>query len=145
VKATGQPAPAVATAAEAGLEKARAVAEDVAREAGRILLEGWGTRPAVEFKSEDIDLVTEFDRRSEQLIVSRLSAAFPDDTIVGEEGSEVGPGGRRGGGRIWYVDPLDGTTNFSHGFPLFSVSIGLTVEGRAVVGVVEAPAVSWSF
>ena len=127
------------------LQRAREVAEAVARDAGRVLLEGWGTRPAVEFKTDDIDLVTEFDRRSEALIVSRLAAAFPRDTIVGEEGSEVGPGRRRGGGRVWYVDPLDGTTNFSHGFPLFSVSIGLTVDGRAELGVVEAPAVGWSF
>ena len=133
-------------AASADLEEARRIAESVAHDAGRVLLEGWGTGPAVEFKSEDINLVTEFDRRSEALIVARLAAAFPDDTIVGEEGSEVGPsGGRQGRGRIWYVDPLDGTTNFSHGFPLFSVSIGLTVEGRAVLGVVEAPAVGWTF
>ena len=127
------------------LQHARLVAEDVARDAGRLLLEGWGTRPSVEFKSEDINLVTEFDRRSEALVVSRLAAAFPSDTIIGEEGSAVGPAGRSAGGRIWYVDPLDGTTNFSHGFPLFSVSIGLTIAGRAVLGVVEAPAVGWSF
>ncbi|MES1206544.1 MAG: inositol monophosphatase family protein [Pseudomonadota bacterium] len=125
-------------------EHARQVAVDVAREAGALLREGWGTRPAIEFKSEDINLVTEFDRRSEALIVARLAAAFPADTIVGEEGSEIG-GGRRGGGRVWYVDPLDGTTNFSHGFPLFSVSIGLAVDGRAVAGAVEAPALGWSF
>jgi myo-inositol-1(or 4)-monophosphatase len=74
-----------------------------------------------------------------------LAAAFPNDTIVAEEGSEVGSGRGRGAGRVWYVDPLDGTTNFSHGFPLFSVSIGLTVDGRARLGVVEAPAVGWSF
>jgi myo-inositol-1(or 4)-monophosphatase len=139
------------TAADPGapdeLLHARTVAQDIAREAGKILLEGWGqgTRPAVEFKSEDIDLVTEFDRRSEALIVSRLASAFPDDSIVGEEGSRLGPARRRGSGRVWYVDPLDGTTNFSHGFPLFSVSIGLTINGRAVVGAVEAPALGWSF
>jgi myo-inositol-1(or 4)-monophosphatase len=130
------------------LEHARAIAETVAGEAGRLLLEGWGTRPHVEFKSEDINLVTEFDRRSEALVVSRLAAAFPGDTIVAEEGTEVGSGRREvaeGRGRVWYVDPLDGTTNFSHGFPLFSVSIGMTVGGRAVVGVVDAPAMGWSF
>jgi myo-inositol-1(or 4)-monophosphatase len=127
------------------LEHARLVAEGVAHEAGAVLLDGWGTRPQVEFKSEDINLVTEFDRRSEALVVSRLVAAFPTDTIVGEEGSEVGGGRKDRTGRVWYVDPLDGTTNFSHGFPLFSVSIGLTVGGRAVVGVVDAPALGWSF
>lgn len=127
------------------LGNALAIAESVARDAGKILLEGWGTRPAVEFKDEDINLVTVFDRRSEALIVSRLAAAFPGDTIVGEEGSEIGDGRRRGQGRVWYVDPLDGTTNFAHGFPLFSVSIGLAIDGRATLGVVEAPAVGWSF
>lgn len=132
-------------AAPPDLEHARRIAEEIARDAGAILMQGWGTRPAVEFKSDDIDLVTEFDRRSEALIVSRLAAAFPGDTVVGEEGSTVGAARGAGVGRVWYVDPLDGTTNFAHGFPLFSVSIGLTVDRRPAVGVVEAPAVGWSF
>jgi myo-inositol-1(or 4)-monophosphatase len=133
--------------AATGFARECRIAAEIARDAGAILLEGWGTRPRVEFKSEDINLVTEFDRRSEALVVSRLAEAFPDDTIVGEEGSEIGSGrrSRAPGQRVWYVDPLDGTTNFAHGFPLFSVSIGLAVGGRARVGVVEAPAVGWSF
>jgi len=124
------------------------VAQLVAREAGRILLEGWGTRPSVGFKSEDINLVTEYDKRSEALIVERLARAFPADRIVAEEGTTVtgtAAGEARSGGRIWYVDPLDGTTNFAHGLPLFSVSLGLWVDGRAVLGVVEAPALGWTF
>jgi myo-inositol-1(or 4)-monophosphatase len=128
-----------------GLERSRAVAEEVAREAGAILLEGWGTRPEIEFKGGEIDLVTQFGRRSEALVVSRLAAAFPGDTIIGEEGSALGPPRRGSSGRVWFIDPLDGTTNFSHGFPLFSVSIGLTVDGVAAVGAVEAPALNWSF
>src|SRR3954469_12944701 len=126
------------------LRGARQTAEQIAKEAGAILLEGWGTRPAVGFKSEDINLVTEFDKRSEALIVQRLAAAFPDDTIVAEEGTSVQ---RDAGlaGRVWYVDPLDGTTNFAHGLPLFCVSMGLCVNRRPVLGVVEAPAVGWSF
>jgi myo-inositol-1(or 4)-monophosphatase len=123
------------------LAETLAVALDVAREAGRVLLSGWGTRPTVGFKSEDINLVTEYDKRSEALIVERLARAFPDDRIVAEEGTNIAGTG----GRIWYVDPLDGTTNFAHGFPLFSVSLGLWVDGRAALGVVEAPAVSWTF
>jgi len=119
------------------------VAQEVAREAGKILLEGWGTRPTVGFKSEDINLVTEYDKRSEALIVERLARAFPDDRIVAEEGTTAGEA--RPGARIWYVDPLDGTTNFAHGLPLFSVSLGLWMDGRAVAGVVEAPAVGWTF
>ena len=123
------------------LESDLEVAAQIAREAGAILLEGWGTRPEVRFKSEDINLVTEFDGRSEKLIVERLGAAFPDDAVIAEEGAS-----RHGrSGRIWYVDPLDGTTNFSHGLPLFAVSIGLCVGERAVLGVVEAPAVHWTF
>lgn len=119
------------------------VALEVAREAGKILLAGWGTRPSVGYKSEDINLVTEYDKRSEALIVERLARAFPQDRIVAEEGTTAGEA--RPGARVWYVDPLDGTTNFAHGFPLFSVSLGLWVDGRAVLGVVEAPAVGWTF
>jgi myo-inositol-1(or 4)-monophosphatase len=125
------------------LEGTRRVAVEIAREAGKILVEGWGTRPAVGYKGEDINLVTEYDRRSEALIVERLARAFPDDRIVAEEGTTAGLEG--GGRRIWYVDPLDGTTNFAHGFPLFSVSLGLWAEGRPVLGVVEAPVMGWSF
>ena len=119
------------------------LAQEVAREAGRVLLDGWGTRPAVGYKSEDINLITEYDKRSEALIVDRLARAFPGDRIVAEEGTTAGE--ERPGARIWYVDPLDGTTNFAHGLPLFSVSLGLWIDGRAAVGVVEAPAVGWTF
>jgi myo-inositol-1(or 4)-monophosphatase len=125
------------------LEGARQIASEIARDAGRVLLEGWGTRPAIGFKSEDINLVTEYDKRSEALIVARLAAAFPADRIVAEEGTTVA--GEGGALRVWYVDPLDGTTNFAHGLPIFSVSIGLSVNRRPVLGVVEAPAVGWSF
>ncbi len=125
------------------LDQTLRTAAAAAREAGQVLMQGWGraARPRVRFKSEDINLVTEFDGRSEAVIVGRLAAAFPDDAIVAEEG-----GRRRGrSGRVWYVDPLDGTTNFAHGLPLFAVSIGLCVDDRPVVGVVEAPALRWRY
>ncbi|MEA2696044.1 MAG: monophosphatase [Myxococcales bacterium] len=125
------------------LDSVRRTAVEIAQEAGKILLAGWGTRPSIGFKSEDINLVTEYDKRSEALIVQRLAAAFPGDRIIAEEGSQVA--GTDGGGRVWYIDPLDGTTNFAHGFPLFSVSMGLVIEGRPVLGVIEAPAMNWSF
>jgi len=125
------------------LEETRRIATEIAREAGRTLVGGWGTRPSVDYKSEDINLVTEYDRRSEALIVARLAEAFPGDRIVAEEGTSVG--GAAGAERVWYVDPLDGTTNFAHGFPLFSVSLGLCVNGRAALGVVEAPVLGWTF
>jgi len=127
------------------LARDREIAAGIAREAGRILMEGWGTRPAVDFKSEDINLVTEFDKRSEALIVERLAAAFPDDRVVAEEGTTHGQAKPGAGQRVWYVDPLDGTTNFAHGMPIFSVSLGLTIDRRPVLGVVEAPALAWSF
>jgi len=129
------------------LSGARATAAEIAREAGKILMQGLGTRPAVGFKSEDINLVTEYDKRSEALIVERLAAAFPADRIVAEEGTTAA-GDRSddlGSQRIWYVDPLDGTTNFAHGLPIFSVSIGLVENKRPLLGVVEAPALGWSF
>jgi len=127
------------------LEGALHIAQEIGREAGKILLEGWGTRPAVGFKAaEDINLVTEFDRRSEALIVERLAAAFPADSIVAEEGAAVSREAGRAG-RVWYVDPLDGTTNFAHGLPLFSTSIGLCINREPALGVVEAPALGWSF
>jgi len=126
------------------LEEVRETAVAIAREAGKVLLSGWGTRPAIGFKSEDINLVTEYDKRSEALIVEQLARAFPQDRIVAEEGTTVA-GAAAGGQRVWYVDPLDGTTNFAHGFPLFSVSMGMCVDGRAVLGVVEAPVFGWTF
>ena len=123
------------------------IAEQIAREAGDILLEGWERRPAVEFKTAERDLVTEYDRRSEALIVQRLRQAFPEDAIVGEEGA-AHPAAPRSDGTdtgTWYVDPLDGTVNFSHGLPLFAVSIGLQAAGVPALGVVHAPAVGWTF
>jgi myo-inositol-1(or 4)-monophosphatase len=92
-------------------------------------------------KASRIDLVTDFDRRSETAILASLTAARPGDTIIGEEGGTVaGKTGRR-----WFVDPLDGTTNFSHGLPFFTVSIALEVDGQLTVGVVFAPALGWLF
>jgi myo-inositol-1(or 4)-monophosphatase len=117
------------------------VAGSAATAAGAILLQGWGTRPAARFKSSESDLVTEYDGRAEAVIVERLAAAFPLDSLIGEEGS-----GRSGtSGRAWHIDPLDGTTNFIHGLPLFSISIGLCDGNRPVLGVVLAPALGWTF
>jgi myo-inositol-1(or 4)-monophosphatase len=119
------------------LAQARDVAIGIARDAGKVLLEGWGTRPAIDFKSEDINLVTEYDKRSEALIVARLAAAFPDDRVVAEEGTTHGEAS--GAARVWYVDPLDGTTNFAHGLPLYCSTIALEVDGELRVGAVYDP------
>lgn len=83
-------------------------------------------------KGSDIDLVTEVDRGSEAAIVSKLRGS--GIAVVAEEG-----GGERGEGAVFYVDPLDGTTNYAHGHPFCSVSIGLIAQGQPVLGVVHAP------
>jgi len=125
----------------ADLSMELAIAREAAAEASAILLEGWGHRPAFRFKSSETDLVTEFDKKAEVAVIRKLATAFPDDAIVGEEG-----GGQPGrSGRAWHVDPLDGTTNFTHGLPFFGTSIGLLDHDQPVAGVVTAPALGWTF
>jgi myo-inositol-1(or 4)-monophosphatase len=116
------------------LERELEAAEAIAREAGALLRENFGRGHEVEFKGR-INLVTEMDRRAEDLILSRLRAAFPGDDLRAEEGG----GGSSGADRVWIVDPLDGTTNYAHEYPVFSVSIALAIEGRPVVGAVYNP------
>jgi len=99
-------------------------AEEIAREAGTLLREFYRKGVATEYKG-DVDLVTEADRTSEKLIQERLTAAFPAHGIYGEEGTRE----QLESELRWYVDPLDGTTNFAHGFPVFCVVLGL--ERRA--------------
>ena len=115
-------------------ERELAVAVAVAREAGALLKENFGRDQEVDYKGR-INLVTEMDRRSEQLIIARLNAAFPGDDILAEEGG----GGRSGSERLWIVDPLDGTTNYAHEYPVWSVSIALQEAGDLKVGVVYNP------
>lgn len=102
-----------------------------AQSAARIHREGVGTDLRVETKSSEIDLVTQVDTAAEDAIRAVITAARPDDAILGEEAGERGTGGRR-----WIVDPLDGTLNYAHGFPYYCVSIALEVEGVVQVGVV---------
>jgi myo-inositol-1(or 4)-monophosphatase len=97
----------------------------IAREAGACLREFLAQGVETEYKG-DVDLVTAADRASEKLIRERLHAAFPDHGIYGEEGTRD----RLDSDFRWYVDPLDGTTNFAHGFPQFSVSMGLEYRGQ---------------
>jgi myo-inositol-1(or 4)-monophosphatase len=110
------------------------VAVETAIEAGGILLSEFDHPAKISYKGE-VDLVTQADRRSEDAIVGRLRGYFPKHAIVAEEG-----GGQEGDGRHrWIVDPLDGTTNFAHGYPCFAVSIGFEREGELVAGVVYQP------
>jgi myo-inositol-1(or 4)-monophosphatase len=104
-----------------------------ARDASKVLLDGYRSRPATREKGRR-DLVTEFDTRSEELIRARLMRETPGVAVVGEEG------GGSPSGVTWYVDPLDGTMNFVHGHPCFGVSIGAVDEDGPLCGVVVAPA-----
>ncbi|MCK2217565.1 inositol monophosphatase [Actinomadura sp. ATCC 31491] len=113
------------------------LAEDIAREAGDMLLAKRPTMSAVvETKSSPTDVVTALDTASEQLIRERIEAARPGDRILGEEGGEApGESDVR-----WIVDPIDGTVNFLYGLPEWAVSIAVEVGGRVVAGVVNIPA-----
>jgi myo-inositol-1(or 4)-monophosphatase len=109
-------------------------AVEIAREAGALVASYSERRIGFETKGA-FDIVTEADRASEKLVVERLRSHFPNHGIVAEEG-----GGHRSASEYcWYVDPLDGTTNFAHGFPVFNVSIGLTRDGAPIAGVVYDP------
>lgn len=103
-------------------------------EAGKLVSARVGHHGQVEVKSSPSDLVTEVDRQSEQLIRSALQEHFPEMAVVGEEF-----GGHAGSDLVWYIDPIDGTTNFVHGLPGFTISIGLAKAGVPVAGVVYDP------
>jgi myo-inositol-1(or 4)-monophosphatase len=121
-----------------GREAILQIALQAAREAAVIVLAGWRKHPVAEHKSV-IDLVTSYDRDSERFLRERLAAETPF-AIVGEE-----EGGQRAQGErapTWYVDPIDGTTNFVHGHPFFCVSIGLLAGTRPLLGAVVAPALA---
>jgi myo-inositol-1(or 4)-monophosphatase len=107
---------------------------EIAREAGTLLMEYFHQRVKVEYKG-DVDLVTVADRKSEALILERIRSRWPSHDILGEEGGlhDMNSDYR------WYVDPLDGTTNFAHGFPVFCVSLALEHKGRRIAGVIYDP------
>lgn len=133
----------------------------VAEEAAALLLGGYRSRPRADKKGRT-DLVTEFDRRSEDLILARLASLSPNIPIVAEEQSSTGedrsamtmaapigePTAPRAPvpGLVWYVDPLDGTTNYVHGHPYYCVAIGLMQDDTPIVGAVVAPSIGvrWS-
>jgi myo-inositol-1(or 4)-monophosphatase len=107
---------------------------EIAREAGGLLMEFFRRRVKIEYKG-DADLVTEADRSSEKLILERIRAHWPDHEVIGEEGARI----ETGGDYRWYVDPLDGTTNFAHGYPVFCVSLGLAFRGKRKAAVLYDP------
>ena len=108
-----------------------------AREAGAIQLAAFRSGDlGIETKSNLYDVVTRVDKECEALIARRIAERFPEHALLGEEGGERGAAGSRW---LWVVDPLDGTTNYSQGLPVFTVSIALQHRGETVVGVVYAP------
>ena len=110
------------------------VVADLVAEAGALLLASQ-SEVAVVGQKTGTEFVTELDRQAEDLLVAGLRRRFPDDTILAEEG-----GGRENDrGRTWYIDPLDGTTNYAHGHPFFSVSVACADPQRLLLGVVFAP------
>ena len=88
----------------------------------------------IEYKG-DVDLVTVADRKSEALILERIRHQFPAHDVMGEEGARIETGSEY----KWYVDPLDGTTNFAHGFPVFCVSLAVERRGQRIAGVIYDP------
>lgn len=110
------------------------VAVEAALAGGEILVSEFDCPLQITYKG-DVDLVTQADRRSEQAVVALLRSHFPEHSVVAEEG-----GGRETGSDYrWFVDPLDGTTNFAHKYPCFAVSIGLEQAGELIAGVVYQP------
>ncbi len=123
-----------------------AFAVDVARRAGELLTDGYGNVNRIDYKGKR-DVVTDVDFRSEALVLEAIRRRFPADAILAEEsgrhaGTSSGGGAEPASenGRMWIVDPLDGTVNFANGIPFYCVSIGLAAAGRPSVGVIFDPA-----
>jgi len=109
---------------------------EAAREAGHIIRQGWNTSFQIFEKGEGGDLVTEIDLAVESALFKKIGAKFPTHHLLGEESAGNVPLDE---GYLWVIDPVDGTTNFSHHFPFVAVSIGLLYLGQPIVGVVYNP------
>lgn len=117
------------------MSELRAFAVEIAKTAGQLLLEGLEKPHDIRFKGE-IDLVTEMDLASEASILEAIRRRFPEHAILAEESGRQDTDSRY----RWVVDPLDGTTNYAHGLPIFCVSLGLEKDGEPYLGVIYAPA-----
>jgi len=114
--------------------------EELARGGGGILRKSYGRQQTIHFKGE-INLVTDVDRESERYILGRIRERFPDHGLLSEESPER----RSPSSYRWIVDPLDGTTNYAHGYPCFCVSVAVEHEGAVVAGAVYDPLLDESF
>ncbi|MGE5679550.1 MAG: inositol monophosphatase family protein [Bacillota bacterium] len=104
----------------------------ISKEAGEIIREGFRKNFSVEFKTNHTNLVTEIDKKSEKAIISYIKKEFPAHGIIAEESGNENNKAEF----VWVIDPIDGTTNFAHGLPIFSVSIGIQQKGETICGVV---------
>lgn len=105
---------------------------EIAKNAGEIIRKGFGKNFQIEFKTSEKNLVTEIDKKSEKLILDFISKNYPTHAILTEESGSI----KKDSEYLWVIDPLDGTTNFAHGLPIFSVSIGLMKKNEIVAGAV---------
>src|SRR5213080_5179460 len=110
-------------------------AVEIAQEAGKVLMEEFSRPLDIRYKGDEADIVTQADKRSEQFIVSRINEYFAGHAITAEEGT----GQDTASEFRWHVDPLDGTTNYAHGYPCFSVSIALAQRDTLLAAVVFNP------
>ncbi len=111
--------------------------KDTAVNAGAILKEGYGTNFKISSKDGKNNLVTEYDHKAEEYIISRIKSTYPNDSILAEESGKTGD---IASDQInWIVDPLDGTVNFAHGIPIFSVSIAAELKGEIIAGAIYQP------
>lgn len=123
-------------------EKELTVAQHASRQAGTIIRESYAMLQSGDISEKQTnDMVTTVDFKSQECVVSMLREAFPTDYIIGEEdlGTDINAGLAADTPRRWYIDPLDGTTNYIHAYPMFAVSIALEVDGRLDVGVTYDP------
>lgn len=111
------------------------IAIQIAQAAGQLLRDGYNQHKQIRHKSTSVDLVTQYDTAAEQLILRELSAHFPDHHFIAEESGDHPSHSPY----HWHIDPLDGTTNFAHGFPVFAVSLALYHKTEPLIGVVYDP------
>ncbi|KNC79781.1 myo-inositol-1(or 4)-monophosphatase [Sphaeroforma arctica JP610] len=122
------------------MQKYLSTAETVSRDAGKLINDAFQNHSKnVMTKDSSVDLVTVTDQQCEDLIKKTLLETYPDHKFIGEESTAAGAKNELTDLPTWIVDPLDGTTNFVHGFPYVSVCIGLTIKKKVVLGVVYAP------
>jgi len=105
---------------------------EISREAGDIIRDGFRKNISIEFKTNASNLVTNIDKKSEETIINFIRKNYPTHSILAEESGEQASGSEY----CWVIDPLDGTTNFAHGLPIFSVSIGVQKNGETICGVI---------